>query len=64
MSHGACRPVADSVLGQSLDSPADIAQQCEFGGRTQPFGTELGKDLEQAAAPVAHGLRGGNHFGA
>ena len=26
MSHGACRPVADSVLGQSLDSPADIAR--------------------------------------
>jgi L-alanine-DL-glutamate epimerase-like enolase superfamily enzyme len=26
MSHGACRPVADSVLGQSLASPADIAR--------------------------------------
>ncbi len=26
MSHGACRPVADSVLGQSVDSPADIAR--------------------------------------
>jgi len=24
MSHGACRPVADSVLGAALDSPADI----------------------------------------
>lgn len=24
MSHGACRPVADSVLGQTLDSPEDI----------------------------------------
>jgi L-alanine-DL-glutamate epimerase-like enolase superfamily enzyme len=26
MSHGACRPVADSVLGQDLSSPADIAR--------------------------------------
>lgn len=26
MSHGACRPVADSVLGQRLDGPADIAR--------------------------------------
>jgi L-alanine-DL-glutamate epimerase-like enolase superfamily enzyme len=26
MSHGACRPVADSVLGQTLDGPADIAR--------------------------------------
>ncbi len=26
MSHGACRPVADSVLGRRLSSPADIAQ--------------------------------------
>ncbi len=26
MSHGACRPVGASVLGQSLDSPADIAR--------------------------------------
>ncbi|WP_210484701.1 mandelate racemase/muconate lactonizing enzyme family protein [Microvirga antarctica] len=26
MSHGVCRPVADSVLGQTLDSPADIAR--------------------------------------
>jgi L-alanine-DL-glutamate epimerase-like enolase superfamily enzyme len=26
MSHGACRPVADSVLGQSLEEPADIAR--------------------------------------
>jgi L-alanine-DL-glutamate epimerase-like enolase superfamily enzyme len=26
MSHGACRPVADSVLDQTLDSPADIAR--------------------------------------
>ncbi|MDO8358755.1 MAG: mandelate racemase/muconate lactonizing enzyme family protein [Devosia sp.] len=25
MSHGACRPVSDSVLGAQLDSPADIA---------------------------------------
>ena len=25
MSHGACRPVADSVLGRALASPADIA---------------------------------------
>ena len=25
MSHGACRPVADTVLGRSLDSPTDIA---------------------------------------
>lgn len=24
MSHGACRPVSDSVLGETLDSPADI----------------------------------------
>lgn len=24
MSHGACRPVADSVLGETLDSPQDI----------------------------------------
>jgi L-alanine-DL-glutamate epimerase-like enolase superfamily enzyme len=33
MSHGACRPVGDSVLGQMLDSPADIARiahQIEF----------------------------------
>jgi L-alanine-DL-glutamate epimerase-like enolase superfamily enzyme len=33
MSHGACRPVGDSVLGQTLDSPADIARiarQIEF----------------------------------
>ncbi len=26
MSHGACRPVADSVLGQRIDGPADIAR--------------------------------------
>ena len=26
MSHGVCRPVRDSVLGMSLDSPADIAK--------------------------------------
>ena len=26
MSHGACRPVAASVLGQTLDGPADIAR--------------------------------------
>jgi L-alanine-DL-glutamate epimerase-like enolase superfamily enzyme len=26
MSHGACRPVADSVLGRSLDGPDDIAR--------------------------------------
>ena len=26
MSHGACRPVADSVLGAPLDEPADIAR--------------------------------------
>ena len=26
MSHGACRPVGDSVLGQRLDSPDDIAR--------------------------------------
>src|SRR5882724_9812709 len=26
MSHGACRPVAASVLGQPVDSPADIAR--------------------------------------
>ncbi|MDA1097796.1 MAG: mandelate racemase/muconate lactonizing enzyme family protein [Proteobacteria bacterium] len=26
MSHGICRPVQDSVLGQLLDSPADIAR--------------------------------------
>ncbi len=26
MSHGVCRPVGDSVLGQTLDSPADIAR--------------------------------------
>ncbi len=26
MSHGACRPVRDSVLGESLDGPADIAR--------------------------------------
>ncbi|MBF9232825.1 mandelate racemase/muconate lactonizing enzyme family protein [Microvirga alba] len=26
MSHGVCRPVAASVLGQTLDSPADIAR--------------------------------------
>ena len=26
MSHGACRPVRDSVLGQDLSSPADIAR--------------------------------------
>jgi len=26
MSHGVCRPVADSVLGQALDGPADIAR--------------------------------------
>jgi L-alanine-DL-glutamate epimerase-like enolase superfamily enzyme len=26
MSHGACRPVADSVIGQPLESPADIAK--------------------------------------
>jgi L-alanine-DL-glutamate epimerase-like enolase superfamily enzyme len=26
MSHGACRPVLDSVLGQRLDGPADIAR--------------------------------------
>lgn len=26
MSHGACRPVRDSVLGQSLEGPADIAR--------------------------------------
>ncbi|MGB9366763.1 MAG: mandelate racemase/muconate lactonizing enzyme family protein, partial [Xanthobacteraceae bacterium] len=25
-SHGVCRPVADSVLGQCLDAPADIAR--------------------------------------
>src|SRR6266849_7878333 len=33
MSHGACQPVAASVLGQTLHSPADIAriaQQIEF----------------------------------
>src|SRR3984957_6677582 len=33
MSHGACRSVGDSVLGQTLDSPADIARiahQIEF----------------------------------
>jgi L-alanine-DL-glutamate epimerase-like enolase superfamily enzyme len=26
MSHGACRPVADSVLGQRVEEPADIAR--------------------------------------
>lgn len=26
MSHGVCRPVADSVLGKSIESPADIAR--------------------------------------
>ena len=26
MSHGACRPVSASVLGQHFDSPADIAR--------------------------------------
>jgi L-alanine-DL-glutamate epimerase-like enolase superfamily enzyme len=26
VSHGACRPVGDSVLGQTLDGPADIAR--------------------------------------
>ena len=26
MSHGACRPVRDSVLGESLEGPADIAR--------------------------------------
>ncbi len=26
MSHGACKPVRDSVLGQSLDNPADIVR--------------------------------------
>jgi L-alanine-DL-glutamate epimerase-like enolase superfamily enzyme len=26
MSHGACRPVAASVLGETIDSPADIAR--------------------------------------
>ena len=26
ISHGVCRPVADSVLGQALDGPADIAR--------------------------------------
>jgi L-alanine-DL-glutamate epimerase-like enolase superfamily enzyme len=26
MSHGACRPVADSVLGQTVEDPADIAR--------------------------------------
>ncbi len=26
MSHGACRPVGDSVLGQTLEGPADIAR--------------------------------------
>ena len=26
MSHGVCRPVADSVLGQALDGPADITR--------------------------------------
>jgi L-alanine-DL-glutamate epimerase-like enolase superfamily enzyme len=26
MSHGVCRPVQDSVLGQTLDGPADIAR--------------------------------------
>lgn len=26
MSHGACRPVSASVLGQTIDSPADIAR--------------------------------------
>jgi len=26
MSHGACRPVGDSVLGENLESPADIAR--------------------------------------
>ena len=26
MSHGVCRPVGDSVLGQTLDGPADIAR--------------------------------------
>ncbi|SED80306.1 L-alanine-DL-glutamate epimerase [Rhizobiales bacterium GAS188] len=26
MSHGVCRPVADSVLGRPIDSPADIAR--------------------------------------
>src|SRR4029453_9183756 len=25
-SHGVCRPVADSVLGQRVDAPADIAR--------------------------------------
>src|SRR6185437_10702932 len=26
MSHGACRPVADSVLGERIEEPADIAR--------------------------------------
>lgn len=26
MSHGVCRPVQDSILGQALDTPADIAR--------------------------------------
>ena len=33
MSHGACRPVGDSVLGQTLDGPADIARIAAQIGR-------------------------------
>ncbi len=33
MSHGACRPVADSVLGQSFASPADIARIAALVGQ-------------------------------
>src|SRR5437588_3763288 len=38
MSHGACRPLADSVLGETLDSPADIARIAQ---RVQSFSMDL-----------------------
>src|SRR3546814_1012690 len=31
MSHGVCRPVAASVLGQRIDAPADIARIAAAG---------------------------------
>ena len=43
MSHGVCRPVSDSVLGQTIDGPDDIRREfAAAGARPQvvdvPFG--------------------------
>ena len=61
MSHGACRPVGDSVLGQSIDGPADIARMAA-GGRIRQHGPAAGRAhlvrrRDGAVGPARQGAR-------